>query len=64
MDAGHSVDSVRSHNAQVRHVDFLAVHFLDQGHPPQAVQVSRVKLANTLKGEERDVSADVQVMHV
>ncbi len=50
VDAGHSIDSMRSHNAQVCHVDFLDVPFLDQGHAAQAVNIFRVKLADALDG--------------
>lgn len=50
VDAGHSVDSMRSHNAEVSHVDLLDVPFFDQGHSAQAVKVSRVKLGDALEG--------------
>lgn len=50
VDAGHSVDSMRSHNAQVGHVDFLDIPFLDQGHSAHAVNISRVKLGDALEG--------------
>lgn len=48
VDASHSVYSVRSHNAQMSHVDFLCVSFLNQGHPAQAVVISRVELTDAL----------------
>lgn len=51
VEAGHSVDSMRSHNAQVGHVDLLVVPFLDQGHSAQAVKISGEKLGNALEGE-------------
>lgn len=50
VDAGHSVDRMRSHDAQVSHVDFLDVSFLYQGHSAQAVDISRVKVADALEG--------------
>lgn len=51
MDAGHSVDGVRPHDAQMSHVDFLSVSFLNQGHSAQTVVISRVELADALEGE-------------
>ena len=56
MDAGHSVYSMRSHNAQVSHVDFLDVPFLDQGHSAQAVNISRVQLGDALGGWRAQIS--------
>lgn len=52
MDASHSVDRVRSHNAQMSHVDLLGVSFLDQGHSAQALVVSGVELADALEGQK------------
>lgn len=52
VDASHSVDSVRSHNAQMSHVDFLRVSFLDQGHSAQAVVISRVELIDALQEQK------------
>lgn len=49
VDAGHSVHGVRSHNAEVSHVDFLLAAFFDQGHPAQAVVVSGIKLTDALE---------------
>lgn len=60
VDTGHSVDSMRSHNAQVSHVDFLDIPFLDQGHSAHAVNISRVKLADALQGG-RDISEEAQL---
>lgn len=54
VDAGHSVDSMRSHNAQMSHVDFLDVPFLDQGHSAQAVNISRVNLGDALEGRRKE----------
>lgn len=50
MDAGHSVDSMRSHNAQVSHVDFLNIPLLNQGHSAHTVNISWVKLGDALEG--------------
>ena len=49
MDLRHSVDSVRSYNGQVRHVDPLSVILLHQRHTPQAVPVSRVPSSHILQ---------------
>lgn len=54
VDPSHSVDSVRSHNAQMGHVDFLCASFLDQGHSAQTVIISRVELTDALEGQKCD----------
>lgn len=51
MDAGHSVDGVGAHDAQVGHVDLLLVALLHQGHAAQTVMVPRVKVSNALREE-------------
>lgn len=55
MDASHSVDGVRPHDAQMSHVDFLSAAFLDQGHSAQTVVVSRVELTDALEGQTNEV---------
>lgn len=53
MDLSDSVDGVRSHDAQVRHVDPLAPLLLDQGHLPQLVHVLRVESCDFLQRQKR-----------
>lgn len=49
VDPGHSIHSVRAHNAQVSHVDLLHVSFLNQGHAAQTVDVPRVQFGDALQ---------------
>lgn len=51
-----SVDGVRSHDAQVRHVHPLASVFFDQRHFPQFVHVSREGGCDSLS---RQIKTDV-----
>ena len=53
MDTSYSIDSMRSHNAQMSHVDFLDIPFLDQRHPAHAVRIIRVNLSYALGEEKR-----------
>lgn len=48
-----SVDCVRAHDAQVRHVDPLAPVFLNQGHRPQLVHVVGIQSGDPLRGQSR-----------
>lgn len=52
VDLGHSVDSMRSHDAQVGHVNLLHVSFLDQGHAAQALHIAWVQLGDALQRVE------------
>lgn len=56
VDLGDSVDGVRSHDAQVRHVDPLAPVLLDQGHLPQLVHVVWVEGSDFLQRQKRRCS--------
>lgn len=53
VDAGHAIDSMRAHNAQVGHVDLLNISLLNQGHPAHTINVSRVKFADALERKEK-----------
>lgn len=64
VDAGHSIDSMRSHNAQVSHVDFLDIPFLDKGHSAQTVNISRVKLGDALVKGQRYLFSHSTHMHI
>lgn len=55
VDASHAVDRVRSHDAQMSHVDFLCVSFLDQGHSAQAVVISGVELVDALEEQKTQI---------
>lgn len=52
VDAGHSVDSMGSNNAQMGHVDLLLVSFLNQRHAAQTIVVPREDLSDALRVEE------------
>lgn len=56
-----SVDCVRPHDAQVRHVDPLAPIFLDQGHRPQLVHVVGIQSRDPLRGQSRRSSGIARV---
>lgn len=53
VDLGDSVDGVRPHDAQVRHVHPLAPLLLDQGHLPQLVHVLRIESCDFLQRQKR-----------
>lgn len=55
VDASHSVDGVRPHNAQMSHVDSFSITLLDQGHSAQTVVISRVELTDALEGQTSEV---------
>lgn len=55
VDASHSVDGVRPHDAQMSHVDFFSITLLDQGHSAQTVVISRVELTDALEGQTNEV---------
>lgn len=57
----NSVDGVRPHNAQVRHVDPLAPIFFNQGHCPQLVHVFGVQSRDSLWVQSKCWSARVRV---
>lgn len=61
VDAGNSVDSMTAHNAQIGHIHSLLAVFLNKGHPPHPVQITRPTLLHFLKVEEVDLVDDVQV---
>lgn len=52
VDLSDSVDGVRSHDAQVRHVHPLASLLFDQRHLPQLVHVVRVKSCDFLQATQ------------
>ena len=60
---GYSVDSMRSHNAQVSHVDSLTAVFFNQRHSPDSVPVLRKLGCNILQGgEEYTQSPSLQLI--
>lgn len=56
----NSIDSVRSHNAQVCHVDPLAPIFFNQGHCPQLLHVFGVQSRDSLWVQSKRLSARVR----
>ncbi len=42
MNVRHSVDSVRAHDTQMRHVDSFFAIFFDQGHTSHPVQITGI----------------------
>lgn len=50
---GDSVDGVRAHDAQVRHVDPLAPVLFNQGHCPQLVHVFGIQSRDPLRAQKQ-----------
>lgn len=59
---GDSVDGVRAHDAQVRHVDPLAPVLFDQGHGPQLVHVFGIQSGDPLGAQSRRPSAGARAL--
>ena len=57
--ASDPVDSVGAHHTQMGHVDPLGVPLLDQGHPPQAVDVSWEHGGDPLTGDKRSMTGQI-----
>lgn len=60
VDLSDSVDGVRAHDAQVRHVDPLAPVLFNQGHCPQLVHVFGIQSRDPLRAQSKGPSARVR----
>lgn len=52
VNLGHAVDSMRSHDTQMGHVDPLLSTLLDEGHTAQTVTITRELSSNSLQQEQ------------
>lgn len=49
VDLGHAVDSMRTHNAQMSHVDPLLSALLNERHAAQTIIITRILRSNSLQ---------------